>query len=128
MKLDNFKGNNMYNLIGASWHPSIRELDSASTVKASLALTSKTPFNLNMEPCGFISIDLSKFTVTSTMYYLIEVFDKSPSADHLQCWLIAKVELGTEGVKQSIALADSEEVLLEFGFEHKHHQLWESKL
>ena len=111
----------------ASWHPSIRKLDSASTLKASLALTSKTPFNLTFEPYGLISIDLTKFTLTSNKYYLIEISDESTSEDNFQCWLIVKVEQTEEGIKQCIGLAESEEVLLEFGFEHKHHQLWGSK-
>jgi hypothetical protein len=118
----------MLDLIGASWHPSYRELDSATELKASLALTSKTPFNVNIEPCGFISIDLSKFTVTSSMYYLIEVFGESPSEDHFQCWLTVKVEQSDEGAMQCIGLVDSEEILLEFGIEHKNHKLWGSKL
>ncbi len=118
----------MLDLIGASWHPSYRELDSATKLKASLALTSKIPFNLKIEPCNFISIDLSKFTVTSNMYYLIDIFDASSPEDRFQCWVAVKVELCDTGVKQCIGLVESEEVLLEFGIEHKNHQLWGRKL
>lgn len=108
----------MLEVLNARWHSSASAQNS-SCLLARTVLRSSTPFNLQVYPCQTIEIDAFGSAFQSPAYMLVELSESQLGEQTPLCWLL--MELGLSGnIDMNLSgIADSEEVLFEYGLEHE---------
>jgi hypothetical protein len=113
-----FKGQNMLEISNARWH-SPAYTPNASCLLARAVLHSSVPFNLQVHPCQTIEIDAFCSALQSPAYLLVELSETQLGELTSLCWFLIKLESSGYIDMNCSGIADSEEVLLEYGFEHE---------